>query len=341
MRACVYEGKGNIAVKDVNKPKSPKGGVIAKILCASICGTDLRTFRYGSEKLTVPRIIGHEACYSLEEGINGFEKSQRVIVAPAIGCGKCKSCRRGHTNMCDFLQTIGFQYDGTFAEYCEIPAQAFQMNNIIAVPDDVSDTQACVAEPVACAINAQSFLNIQHGDNVLIYGAGFLGCMHAELALLKGADKVIVADISPKRRAQTLALLNNVIVLDAGDKAFVKNVKEISAGDGIDVIITACPAGVTHKQALELVYKNGRISLFGGLPGDSNGYLDSNLIHYKEAGIFGVHASTPAQNREALSLIAAGKLDVDKYITTYSLDDITQAFEDLVNEDTIKALLME
>lgn len=342
MKACVYEKDGKINIRDVKKPSLPIGGAIAKILTASICGTDLRTYRFGSSKLDAPRVIGHEACYLIEEidsGVKGFAVGDRVVIAPAIGCGICKSCKRGHTNMCDDLKTIGFQYDGTFAEYCAIPSQAFVMQNVIKVSDSVSDVQACVVEPIACAINGQSFLNIGRGDNVLIYGAGFLGCIHAELALIKGADKVILAEISKSRRNQAEKDVKDIFVLDSGEDKFVEKIKEIAGDDGIDVIITACPAGSTHKQALELIYKNGRISLFGGLAGDGIGYLDSNLIHYKEVGVFGVHAATPGQNEQALELIENATLQVDKYITIYKIEDIMEAFENLKNEEAVKAII--
>ncbi len=241
--------------------------------------------------------------------------------------------------MCDNLTTIGFEYEGTFAQFCAIPKQAFVMGNVIKITDEISDEEACVVEPVACAINAQSFLNIGKGDNVLIYGAGYLGCIHAELALIKGADKVIVAEISQKRRVQASKDVDNIFVLDSADEGFVKQVEEIVGENGVDVVITACPAGITHKQALELVYKNGRVSLFGGLAGEAKGYLDSNLIHYKEIGVCGAHAATPEQNKQALELVTSKTLKVKKYIDIFPLDNITDAFDCLVNETTVKAIV--
>jgi L-iditol 2-dehydrogenase len=342
MRACVYEGESKITVKEVQKPSLPKGGAIVKVIVASICGTDLRTYRFGSDNLSVPRIIGHEACCiieELDEGIKDFKVGDRVMVAPALGCGECKSCLRGNTNMCDDLKTIGFQFEGTFAEYCAIPRQAFKMKNVIKIPDNISDEEVSVVEPVACALNAQSFLNISKGDNVLIYGAGYLGCIHAELALIKGANKVMLAEISKERRDQAEKDVEGIHVLNSGADDFIDKVKGLTGRDGVDVVITACPAGITHKQALELVYKNGRISLFGGLAGNASGFLDSNLIHYKEVGVFGAHASTPKQNKEALELVTSKTLNVKKYISSYPLEKITDAFKSLVNETSVKAVI--
>lgn len=241
--------------------------------------------------------------------------------------------------MCDNLLTIGFQIDGTFAEYVRIPALAIRQGHMIPIPDSISDKAASVVEPIACAVNAQNYLKIEPGDNVLIYGSGFLGCIHAELALMQGAAKVIVAEISESRRAQVKQFVPSVEVIDSGDAGYMDKVREI-AGGGVDVVITACPAGITHRQGLELLYKNGRISLFGGLPGTDNYHLDSNLIHYKELGVFGAHASTVAQNKQALEAVVSGRLNVEKYITPFAFDDVKEAFQSVVTEHAVKAVII-
>ena len=341
MKAFVYHGEKNFSIDQIEKPVAKAGEAVAKVLCASICGTDLRMYRFGSAKLKTPVTIGHEGCYEIVEvgEGTGLKVGERYTMAPAIGCGECKNCKRGRTNMCSSLETVGFQFAGTFSEYIKIPKKAIERGHLIKVPDGVSVEAASVAEPVACAINAQSFLNIEKGDNVVIYGAGYLGCIHAELAFMKGAGKVVIGEVSEKRRANASRLVPNAHIIDTKDAGYVELIKNIVGTDGVDVVITACPAGITHKQGLELLSNNGRMSLFGGLPGDNNFHIDSNLIHYKELGVFGAHASTVKQNKEALDLIATGKLEVEKYITKFAFDDIVKAFESLISEDAEKAVV--
>lgn len=342
MKAFVYHGEKNFSIEQIVKPEANAGEVVAKVLCASICGTDLRTYRFGSTKLKTPITVGHEGCYLITEvgeGVN-LKAGERYTMAPAIGCGECKNCRRGRTNMCINLETIGFEFAGTFSEYIKVPQKAIQRGHLIKVPDNVSNEAASVAEPVACAINAQSFLNIEEGDNVLIYGAGYLGCIHAELAFLQGAGKVIIGEVSQKRRANASRLVPNAHIINTMDAGYMELVKNIVGTDGVDIVITACPAGITHKQGVELLSNNGRISLFGGLPGDNNYHIDSNLIHYKELGVFGAHASTVKQNEQALELIERGKLNVEKYISKFAFDDIEKAFESLISEDVEKAIVV-
>ena len=97
--------------------------------------------------------------------------------------------------MCDSLETLGFQYEGAFAEQMEIPRHAIEMGNVIKIPENVSDMSAALSEPAACAYNAQTYLNIRPDDYVVIYGSGYIGCIHAELARLAGASKVIMVEI--------------------------------------------------------------------------------------------------------------------------------------------------
>jgi len=325
MKAFVYHGQTNFSIDDMPIPKTGEGEALAKILCASICGTDLRTYRFGNPKLKPPLVVGHEACYEIVEAdpATGLKAGGRYIMAPAIGCGACRSCKKGCSNMCDNLLTIGFQMDGTFAEYIRIPELAIRQGHLIPIPDGVSATAASVVEPVACAVNAQNYLNIEPGDSVLIYGSGYLGCIHAELALMQGADRVIMAEISENRRRQIRQFVSNAVVLDSGDARYMDRVR-----------------GITHRQGLELLYKNGRMSLFGGLPGTDNYYLDSNLIHYKELGVFGAHASNVAQNKLVLDWVIGGKLNVEKYITPFAFEDIEKAFESVATEKTVKAVVI-
>jgi L-iditol 2-dehydrogenase len=343
MKVYIYSGTGELGIQERERPAMPEGGAVAKVRYTSICGTDMRTYVHGNEHILAPRILGHEALYELEEvsteQADKFKPGERIIVAPAIGCGQCVSCRRGKTNMCNDLHTIGFEYDGTFAEYCAIPRQAFLMKNVIKVADAIQDIEACVAEPVACAINGQSFLNIQPGENVLVFGAGYLGCIHSELTLIKGAERVIVAEISPARRKQVKDAIPEVAVCDPSEGDLAERISDLTGGLGVDVVITACPVGKTQAQALEVVNKSGRISLFGGLAGESKGFLDSNRIHYKELSVYGVHASTPDQNRQALRLMEEGNLKVSKYLSIFRFDEIETAFQRLLSESVVKAVL--
>ncbi len=149
-----------------------------------------------------------------------------------------------------------------------------------------------------------------------------------------------MVEFSGYRAEQAERTIPGISIIDPGKTEVVNKIMELTDGIGADVLITACSAGITHSQALQAAAPRGRISLFGGLPEPSSGYLDSNLIHYRELGVFGVHASTAEQNRKILGLVESGKLNLKKYISRiYSLDDINKAFEDIKTEPIFKAIV--
>ena len=341
MLSYVYNEDKKLVLEERQAPHMGQGGGMMKVAACSICGTDVRTYNYGSSRIHPGCVIGHEAVgviTGLSPGVTGFSVGDRVAVAPAIGCGTCVSCRRGNTNMCDALTTIGYQYDGGFAEYMEIPEQAFAMGNVNKLPETGDLAQYTLAEPLACAINAHTYLHMQKGDSVIIFGAGYIGCMHAELAALNGAEKIAIIEVSEPRRREALAHLPGISVFTPEEAP--EKVVSMTGGNGADVAIVACSSGPAQTSALSMLGKRGRLSLFGGLVGEPVGFLDSNLIHYKEISVFGVHASTPGQNRQAIDLIREGKINVDKYITRrYALQDIEQAFADINAGEVLKAIV--
>lgn len=345
MKALIMDEERKMIVKEMPEPKASDNNIILKIHSASICGTDMRTYLKGNAKITPPRIMGHECAGEIVHAGNmarekGFKVGDRVTVAPAIGCGKCGPCKKGHPNMCDNLKTIGFQYEGVFAPYAEIPEQAILMDNVIKLDDTISDDDATLIEPAACALNGQSYLNIKEGDVVVIYGSGMIGCIHAELAFIKGASKVIIVEPVEKRGHIALEKVPGVIWINPVTQNTVEEVKKLTNGEGADVIITATSVPSVHTEAQEIAAKMARISLFGGLPGEGKGYLDSNLIHYKELQICGVHATTAKFMREIMQLMKDGKLNAKKYIERFTdMEHILDAFVAIRDENIMKVVI--
>ena len=344
MQAFVYEGTGNFNLKNAPMPKVRNNSGIIKIEATSICGTDVRAFRFGSEKIITPRIIGHEVIgrfVEIGKDVKKFKVGDRVHIAPAIGCGICYYCRKGHTNLCNNLKTIGFDFDGTFAEYMEIPPEAFEQDHLTNVQENISSIEAVLTEPIACIINAQSYLNISKGDLVAIFGSGFIGIIHAELAFRKGAAKVFMVEINDERIKMIKSILPNIIIINSKIESLKDIIAEHSGGRGVDIAITACSVGSAQTDAMNIIAKRGRISLFGGLPTETTGFIDSNIIHYKEVSVHGSHASTVAQNREVLDMIGNNELSVKPFIkNTFPLKDVLRAFEALSNEEIIKGILI-
>ncbi|MDO4554982.1 MAG: alcohol dehydrogenase catalytic domain-containing protein [Lachnospiraceae bacterium] len=345
MKALIMDENRQLTVKEMPEPVASEDNIILQVEAASICGTDMRTFLKGNAKIDPPRILGHECAGKIIHAgklakEHGFLVGDRITVAPAIGCGECVPCKKGNTNMCDHLTTIGFQYEGVFAPYVEIPRQAIVMENVIKLPDSISYDDATLIEPAACALNGQKYMHIEKGDTVVIYGSGMIGCIHAELAFLKGAKQVIVVEPAEKRGKIAMEKVPGIIWINPFTQNTVEEVKKLTDGNGADVIITATSVPSVHEEAQIIAAKMARISLFGGLPGESKGFIDSNLIHYKELQICGVHATTAHFMREIMKLMEENKLDAKKYIEKYTdLDHMMEGFAAIRDENIMKVVI--
>ncbi|MCL6613240.1 MAG: alcohol dehydrogenase catalytic domain-containing protein [Firmicutes bacterium] len=344
MKAAVLRDIGKMAIEEVPEPPLEPGGLLIAVRACAICGSDLRTLWHGNAHVKPPRILGHEVVGMILQvgtGVSGYQVGELVTVAPAIGCGECAYCRAGSTNMCANLETIGLDFDGGFAELMAVPAKAVRGGHVNKVPSDFPVEQAVLAEPLACCINGQNPLGIGLGQSVAVIGAGAIGLFHAELALLKGAARVFLADLVAERLEYVSRLGKNLITIDSSKTDLVAEISARTGGDGVDVAIVACPVGEAQNQALRMVRRRGRVSLFGGLPPErSTGYLDSNLIHYKEIGVFGAHASTPAQNRLALSLLTARRIEAGRYVThVFPLERIMEGMNVIKEGKGLKVII--
>jgi len=330
MRAAVYLGKESIEVKDVDKPKVGDGEVLVKVESCAICGTDIRTYFHGHHAIKPPHILGHEVAGTIAEtgaGVEGYKTGQKVHMVTEVGCGRCGFCRQGRHNLCPDLRAMAYYYQGGFAEYILIPKEGVMQGNLLDIPAGLSYDEATLAEPLSCCINAQEYLGITFGDMVLVIGAGPIGCFHVELARLSGATKIVLADISEERLA--LAKKFGVTALvNSAKEDLVGRIKEMTAGCGANVIITACPDPKAQEQALQMIAPRGRICFFGGLPGGKTITIESNIIHYKELSVFGAFASSAPQYRQALELLAGRSIKGADMIThKFPLEKIREALE--------------
>jgi L-iditol 2-dehydrogenase len=131
------------------------------------------------------------------------------------------------------------------------------------------------------------------------------------------------------------------ILVDSSKEDLVRLVKEETDGLGADVIIIAAPSGQAQEQALQMVAKGGRISFFGGLPGDRpNITLNSNIVHYNEVSIYGAYASRHFQYYEAAKLLSSKRVDLGKLIThKLPLEDLVKGIELVRQGDALKVVV--
>jgi len=344
MKVARFYSPGDLRIEDAPDPRPGAGDVLIRVRNCSTCGTDVKIMRYGHHHIVPPRVIGHEVAGEVVQvgaDVDGWAAGDRVQVIAAIPCGVCLDCRRGRMTICPFQESIGYHYDGGFAEYMVVPAKVLAVAGLNRIPADVGYPEASVTEPLACVLNGQELARVGTGDDVVVIGSGPIGCLHVRLARQRGAARVFLVDLSPRR----LQLAADRVAPDAAIAAEgtdpVEEVMKLTDGRGADVVITAAASGAAQEQALQMAARLGRISFFGGLPKD-NPYIscDSNLIHYRELTVVGANGSSPRHNTEALRLITSGEVEVSDLIThRLPLTEVHQAIDIVARGEAIKVTI--
>jgi L-iditol 2-dehydrogenase len=345
MLAAVYHGPNDLRMEEVPVPGIREGEILVRVLCASICGTDLRIW-HGNHRMYPPgtvRIPGHEVVGTIAElssDVSDYSVGQRVFCAPNSGCGHCRQCITGNNNLCANYDAIGVTSDGGFAEFVRISARSVQQGNVIPVDESVDPAVAALLEPFACVLRGQNALGIKPGEAVLVMGAGPIGVMHAKLAKARGAGKVIVSEPIADRRAQ-VAKMGADRVVDPASEDLQTTVKAETGGRGADVIVVAAPAHAAQESAVQLAAIGARINFFGGLPKDRPSVtIDANLIHYKELRITGTTACSTADCWQAVDIVSSGLVDLTQLISQrFPLKEAEAAFAAAEDRRSLKVVL--
>lgn len=343
MQALVFEGPGQIALRALPKPRPGPGEVLVRVHRAAICGSDIRIVAGTKTRDVRPgHPIGHEAAGTVEavgQGITAYTPGQRVAVCVVESCGQCVFCDAGCENLCPSRRTLGYHTDGAFAEYMLIPAHAVRRGNLFKLPVDLPMDVAPLIEPMACCLNGQQEMGLgddqgpawrRGGWSLVIFGAGPIGLMHLLIARarLAGTDfRVTVVEPQPHRRAMAEQLgADAVFAPDAFDQA-----------DAFDAAIIAVGVVELVPLAIRAVRPCGRVSLFAGFAVGAQAALDPNAIHYKQLRVHGASESRRSDFAQAMSLIAAGRVDPAPLLThTFALADYQQAFDLAVQGTALK-----
>lgn len=326
MKAVIVRSPGKFGLEEVEAPPCPDAGILIKVLACGLCGSDLRTLRTGHHRVKLPFIIGHEVCGEIIETGPSYSGSwkprDRLAVSPLVYCGRCEFCRKERYELCSDYLELAQAWPGGLAEYMAIPAEAVDRGTILKIPDTMDPTFATLVEPLSSVVHAQEKGDIGQGDTLVIIGAGPIGALHLHLARSRGADTILVADIS-KQRLKMMEQDRPDFLLDAKQSDIVEEVRRLSGGMGADVIITANPDPETQIQAVEMAKKGGRILVFGGLPPEkATPGINMNTVHYRALSLIGTTIFAPRHNAMALKLIAEGRIPAEKIIShRFALSD--------------------
>jgi 2-desacetyl-2-hydroxyethyl bacteriochlorophyllide A dehydrogenase len=323
MKAAVLIEPRKILVEDTITPEPGSGEVLIRVSLAGICGSD-HTLYHGRFGVPLPVIPGHEAIGRIEktgDGVSGLTVGQRVTIQPNFSCGSCELCRAGHKNICPSKVRLGVDTNGVFAELVKVPA-----DYVWPVPDGLEDEVAVFTEPLAVTVHAMKIWEPRKGERTLIFGAGIMGLLALQLAVLRGAE-VSACDLVETRLAMAAQLGASRTIGGAVESYY----------NAFDVIYETSGAPASLEQVIRLAAPKGKIVILS-LPGKDHP-VPTDMIVRKELQIMGSLIYTD-EFPESMDILKSGKLKTDLLNTgKLSLDELDNGLREFASPERMKMLV--
>ena len=322
MRAVVVEKPGVVRVEEVPDPEMGPAEVLIRVGACGLCGTDIHIIDGEFPPTRYPIIIGHEfggEVIEVGDEVDGVAVGDRVGVDPTLNCGACYFCQRGQGNLCERWNAVGVgHHPGGFAECVAVPARS-----VYALPDGMNMATAALIEPISCVVRGFHRVQPQIGDSYLIYGAGPMGLLNAQVARYNGAGSVALLDINPNRLERAQQDFGFDLVGTTLDEVKEK----AGASRGFDTVIEATGVTKVAERAIDAVKRRGNLLLFGVCPPGQTAAYDAFKIYNEEITILGTMAVLYSYG-PAIDLLNAGAIDTEKMVThTLPLADFPEAVD--------------
>ncbi|MEY2481371.1 MAG: threonine 3-dehydrogenase [Verrucomicrobiota bacterium] len=300
-------------LEDVPVPEVGSDDVLIRILKTSICGTDVHIYNWDAwsqKTIPVPMVIGHEFVGIVDlvgDRVKGFAKGDLVTGEGHIVCGHCRNCLAGRRHLCPNTQGVGVNRQGAFAEYLSIPTS----NVWHADPNIPLDVLSCF-DPLGNAVHtALSFDLI--GEDVLITGAGPIGCMAVAICHHAGARNIVITDINPYRLDLAKKMAPNVFALDVREQTLADAMKQLSMKEGFDVALEMSGSPKAMADLLPAMVHGGKIALLGIMP--ASAAIDWNVVVFSALTIKGIYGREMYETWYKMTAMIQSGLDISPVIT--------------------------
>jgi L-iditol 2-dehydrogenase len=328
MKAIRIHGPKDARYEDIPTPKPGPDDVLIKVKAVAICGTDVELFEgtmfYITSGLTkYPFIPGHEWSGEVVEtgsNVTAFLPGDAVVGECSIGCRKCKRCQRGAYHLCANRSETGLlKQPGGMAEYICYPQHTLHK------VDGLSYEQAAFIEPTGIAVNPAHKTSITPADRVAIVGPGPIGLFAVQVAKAYGAKQVVLVGGSDSRLQTGLALGADAVA-DYRNGDVAAQVREVTGGEMVDVVIEAVGRKSVWPMIASLVAPGARVAMTGLFAGE---ICDVNFdpLVVQEISVLGC-LGAPGMWPECISLHQRGLVRTDRIVThRMPLADFAEAVE--------------
>jgi len=323
-------------MEDVPVPEVGTNDVLIKIQKAAICGTDIHIFnwdRWSQKTIKTPLVIGHEFVGTVEKiggNVHDVEIGELVSGEGHIVCGRCRNCLAGRRHLCTDPKCIGVNRDGAFAEYLSIP-----VSNVwhcdTSIPEDVL---ACF-DPFGNAVHTTLSYDLV-GEDVLITGAGPIGCMAVAVAKRAGARYIVITDVNPYR-LELAKKMGPTMTLDVRSQSIEEAAGKLKMKEGFDVGLEMSGNPQAFKDMLANMCHGGKIALLGIMPETA---IDWDYVVFNGLTIKGIYGREMFETWYKATMMIQGGMDMMPLIThRFSYTEYPKAFEVMRSGESGKVIL--
>ncbi|XP_068210844.1 sorbitol dehydrogenase-like [Palaemon carinicauda] len=325
----VLHGVGDLRIEKQPVPDVEPHEVLLKMSKVGLCGSDLSNIYKGysgDHKVTFPLAIGHEASGVVTKcgsTVKHLQPGDRVAIEPGGPCRICDLCTSGKYNIC---QAACFHGKPSTGPACLAKYFKHQADLCFKLPDDVSQEEGAIIEPLAVGIHACRRANVTLGSSVLICGAGPIGLVNLLSAKAMGATNILVTDIRESRLeiAKSMGAKHIMIVKEEDPQILAKKVEEIM-GCMPESTLECTGVESSISTAIYATRSGGVIILVG--IGGSKVTLPIVNAAVREVDIRGVYRYTNCYPT-AIDMISNGLIDVKPLVThRFRFDEYNKAFE--------------
>lgn len=342
MKALVLEDKQKLAVQNIEKPTPNEREVLIRVSHCGVCGSDLARYFEGKVH-AYPVVLGHEFSGTVEEvgsSVKSLKRGDRVTAAPLLPCGHCEYCQIGKPALCEQYSFLGSRTNGAMAEYIAAPEQ-----NVLVLPENVSNKQAALVEPLSVAIHGVERVQVKPGDHVLVFGSGTIGLLTLLTLQALGAGETTVVDINEEKLKKARELgATHTINSQVTDLEDYYNQHEKPS-----VVIETAGVAATQLQSLRVIKKTGKVVFVGTAINDVN--IPPNVFESILRGEIEITGSWMSYSepfpgyewRAALDFIRNDKVNLEPLISSvYSMKNEALPFERMRDpEDNCIKLMYE
>ncbi|RKN05990.1 zinc-dependent alcohol dehydrogenase [Streptomyces radicis] len=336
MTAVVYRGARRLEIHD--RPVEPPGPGQVRIAVAytGICGTDLHIYHGDMDaRVGASAVLGHEMSgriAAVGEAVTGLSPGRPVTVMPTRACGRCAACRRGNSHVCHAMDFLGIDSPGAMQASWTVPADL-----VLPLPEGLPLDRAALVEPVAVAVHDVGRADVGADDHVVVVGGGPVGVLIAAVARGRGA-RVLLVEPDPFRRSVAEGM--GIGTADPRATDIVALVDDRTDGAGADIAFEVSGSADGVSTAVGVLTTRGRLVMVAIHPRPRA--LDLHRFFWRELELFGARLYRRDDVAEAIRLVAAGEIPVERLISRVEpVDGVHAAFEALESGGGVMKVLVD